>query len=307
VALLADGWGAPLPLAQVGATGNLPPAYRWLAAQSGDFGVLEWPLYVAPRPEYPETRRLYASTIHWKRLVNGYSGMTPARQTALDVALRGFPDDSALETLRGLSREGVRYLVVHSGEQGIDRARWEGIDRWRLARSTTTRPVFEAQGDFIYELSSWGDTLIASPDAVPPTEHPVALRPADTRWQGGIALLAYEAHLEEDVPYVDLYWRADARLARDVTVFVHLLDATGAIVAQGDAPPVGGHYGTSQWAPGEIVRDRHALVRAPAGASTTPGSLNSAQLRIGLYYPDTQARIPIVDRSGQTTGDFVLK
>jgi hypothetical protein len=301
VALLAEGWGAPLPLAEVGATGNLPAAYRWLAAQPGDFGVMEWPLYVAPRPEYPETRRLYASTIHWKRLVNGYSGMTPARQTALDAALRGFPDDAALEALRDLARKGVRYMVVHSGEQSVDRARWDGIDRWRLARSTTTRPVFEAQGDFIYELSPWGDAMLASPDAVLPAN----LRPVDARWQGGIALLAYETHLEAGAPYVDLFWRADARPARDATVFVHLLDASGAIAAQGDGPPVGGHYGTAEWAPSEIIRDRHVLVRA-TGASTGPGTLNGAQLRIGLYYPETEARVPVVDRAGQPTGDFIL-
>ncbi len=305
VAILAEGWGAPLPLAQVGATENLSPVYRWLSTQPGDFGVLEWPLYVAPRPEYPETRRLYASTIHWKRLVNGYSGMTPARQTALDAALRGFPDDSALATLRDLAREGVRYLVVHSGEQGMDRARWEGIDRWRLARSTTTRPIFEARGDFVYELSPWGDSLITSPAEIPPTERPADIHFADARWQGGIALLAYEAHLDGDSPYVDLYWRTDAPLAHDVTSAVHLLDATGSITAQGDGPPVGGHYGTTQWAPGEIIRDRHTLVPA-SGAVTTFSTANGAQLRIGLYYFDTQERLPIVNQSGQSSGDFVL-
>jgi len=152
VLLVLESWSVPLPLAEVGTIAELPAVYHWLAAQPGDFGVIEWPIYVTPRPEYPETKRLYGSTLHWKGLVNGYSGFTPARQQNLDAELAGFPDDRALAALHELGRQGVRYLIVHTLEQGFDRARWEETDRWALERSPRVRLVYQAEGNFVYEI-----------------------------------------------------------------------------------------------------------------------------------------------------------
>jgi len=296
--LLAESWSVPLPVAPVGATQDLPGSYRWLAGQSGDFGVLEWPMYVAPQPEYPETRRLYGSTLHWKGLVNGYSGFTPPRQMALSAELSGFPDERALAALRNLGRQGVRYLMVHSTDQGMDRGPWEVKDRWVLERSTSTRPVYEAQGDFAYEINPWGDALVLDPATVlDETWRTRAPRRLEARWQGGLVGRAYETGAD----YVDLYWQAEIPFPDDLTVFVHLLDAEGKIVAQGDGPPVLGHYSTSKWQPGEVIRDRHALVPTLGGALET-----GTQLRIGLYYPQTQQRVAVIDETGQFVGDHVL-
>ena len=50
---------------------DIPPVYHWLAEQEGDFAILELPLPRAPRSVHKETRYMYYSTYHWKRLVNG--------------------------------------------------------------------------------------------------------------------------------------------------------------------------------------------------------------------------------------------
>ena len=84
---------------------------------------------------------------------------------------------------------------------------------------------------------------------------------------------------------VPLVWRAEAETPTDYRVFVHLVDATGAIVAQSDAAPAGWTRPTTGWLPGEYVPDTHTL--------TLPSVLPDGPLtlRVGLYDPDTGARL----------------
>jgi hypothetical protein len=269
--LLAEGYAAPIPLAQVGSTAQLPGVYRWLDSDRDDYAILEMPFYSAPQPEYPETRRLYASTIHWKHLVNGYSGLTPSRQPELAQRLAGFPDQGAIAALQELGTQGVRYLIVHSLEQGFDRDSWETDGRWRLARSLTMRPVYESGGDFAYEVNPYAQALVTAPETVTdPFWRERLPRPAEADFAGLISLLAHEVLEGEDGSLsLVLYWRCMERMENDYTVFVHLLDAEGNIMAQGDSPPVQGHYPTTMWAVGEMVRDEHPLV-GPPEAGTRP-------------------------------------
>ena len=84
---------------------------------------------------------------------------------------------------------------------------------------------------------------------------------------------------------IPLVWRAEAETPTDYRVFVHLVDATGAIVAQSDAAPAGWTRPTTGWLPGEYVPDTHTL--------TLPSVLPDGPLtlRVGLYDPDTGARL----------------
>jgi hypothetical protein len=286
--LLAEGYAAPIPLAQVGSTAQLPEVYRWLARDEDDYAILEMPFYSAPQPEYPETKRLYASTIHWKQLVNGYSGLTPSRQPELAQRLAGFPDQGAIAALQELGAQGVRYLIVHSLEQGFDRDSWETDGRWRLARSLTLRPAYEAGGDFAYEVNSYGQALVTAPETVTdPFWRERLPCPAEADFAGLISLLAYEVLEGEDGSLsLVLYWRCLERMENDYTVFVHLLDDEGNIVAQGDSPPVQGHYPTTMWAIGEMVRDEHPLVGPPEavarGVRFAVGWYSAQEGRLGV-------------------------
>ncbi len=286
--LLAEGYAAPVPLAQVGSMAQLPEVYGWLARDGDDYAILEMPLYSAPQPEYPETRRLYASTVHWKKLVNGYSGFTPSRQPELAQWLAGFPDQRAVATLQELGGQGVRYLIVHSLEQGFDRNSWEADGRWRLARSLTLRPVNESGGDFAYEVNPYGQALVTVPETVTdPFWRERLPRPAEADFAELISLRAYEV-LEGDDGSLSLvlYWRCLERMENDYTVFVHLLDAEGNIVAQGDSPPVQGHYPTTTWAVGEMVWDEHPLVGQPEamarGVRFSVGWYSAEEGRLGV-------------------------
>jgi hypothetical protein len=77
-------------------------------------------------------------------------------------------------------------------------------------------------------------------------------------------------------------------------VFVHLLDASGNIVAQSDAIPAGGDAPTESWLAREVVTDRHEL-HAPG-----PGTY---WLVAGLYDPASGARPPVVDQGGNVIPD----
>ncbi len=85
-----------------------------------------------------------------------------------------------------------------------------------------------------------------------------------------------------------LYWRALSEQDRSYTVFVHLVNAAGQLVAQHDGPPANGELPTTVWLAGEIIADTHTLplpADLPAGVYT---------LRVGLYDPATGQRLPIV-------------
>ncbi len=76
---------------------------------------------------------------------------------------------------------------------------------------------------------------------------------------------------------VELEWTATQTPSTDYTVFVHLLDPTGRIVAQSDVWPGGGYAPTTTWLPAQAVADRHGLIVPPDAA---PGTYHAT---VGLY------------------------
>jgi hypothetical protein len=81
-----------------------------------------------------------------------------------------------------------------------------------------------------------------------------------------------------------LIWQTSAIPPADYTVFVHLVDPDGNLIAQADSPPAKGAYPTSLWDPGEIIVDEHEIRDLPPGHYT---------LQVGLYQPDTGERLPV--------------
>jgi hypothetical protein len=296
--LLVESFAAPLPLAAVGSQAGLPPVYQSLALaeQGSQWAVVELPMHVAPAPEYPETKRMVASTLGWWGLVNGYSGFTPERQVALGEKLAGFPDSQALAALRDLARSGVRYLVVHPDEAPLDRERWETTDRWQAERQTTLVPSGEIGPDDLYAINPYGDSLISDPSLIADpywsANEPVAANIRFVLPGSGseIRLLAYlrpaaASGEPSSETRLTLYWQTSAPLDSDYTVFVHSLSADGQMLGQADGPPVANHYPTTAWQPGEIVQDSRLV---PGGQ----------RYLIGLYDSSTGERLPAFAADG---------
>jgi hypothetical protein len=118
---------------------------------------------------------------------------------------------------------------------------------------------------------------VTLPAATP--QNPLNLSFADQ-----ITLLGFDINPKSKIVNLKLYWRADSLPPADYTVFIHLLDPLGNLVAQFDSPPAGGAYPTSLWDPGEIIVDEHLMPDLPAGHYT---------LQVGLYRPDTGERLPV--------------
>lgn len=82
---------------------------------------------------------------------------------------------------------------------------------------------------------------------------------AAVRFGEAVALTHALVTSEEDGARVLLCWQALQPLPADYTVFVHLLDSSGALVDTGDGPPMGGAFPTSLWQPGDAILDPHVL------------------------------------------------
>jgi len=97
-----------------------------------------------------------------------------------------------------------------------------------------------------------------------------------------------------------LYWRAGERIAKDYTVFAHLVDARGQLVAGYDSQPKQGTAPTSTWHPNQFFADSIIM---PIPSDVPVGS--KYRLELGIYYLPTMERLEIVDASGQMIADTV--
>jgi hypothetical protein len=79
---------------------------------------------------------------------------------------------------------------------------------------------------------------------------------------------------------LDLVWTCSQPVDEPLTVFVHLVDGAGRVVAGSDSEPAGGSRPTTGWLPGEYVTDAHVL---SLGGQVPPGRYG---LRVGLYHAD---------------------
>lgn len=104
-----------------------------------------------------------------------------------------------------------------------------------------------------------------------------------------LRLVWYRLLREGDHLTVTLHWRSEQRMERDYKFFVHVFDReTGVPVAQHDAMPRQWTYPTTFWGPGEHVEDEFQI----DVASVPAGDYGVA---VGVYDPQTMARLPVVD------------
>jgi hypothetical protein len=141
------------------------------------------------------------------------------------------------------------------------------------------------------------DRVFVAPDA------PFAQR---ANFGDGIALVGYGFSTLNLKPgetlNLTLYWHARAKMDKPYTVFVHLLDKNGKVVAQQDAQPLRGARPTTTWVANEYLADAYALALP---ANLAPGAY---PIEIGWYdaKDPTFARLQVLDQSGAPASDHVI-
>jgi hypothetical protein len=123
-----------------------------------------------------------------------------------------------------------------------------------------------------------------------PTAHPSDVTFGEQMW-----LLGYAWDLPGEQAALDLCWQALDVMDTNYKIFVHLLNAKGAIVAQVDTMPRGWSYPTTLWSRQELFCDRVLLdVR-----DVPPGRYRAA---LGVYRSET-GRLPAFGSQGERIAD----
>ena len=135
------GFNAPEPRLRL--RDEAPAVYAAVARQPREAVLAELPLGL---PDF-DLRAMYYSTFHWRKLVNGYSGFTPAHYGRLVAALgRTTPSDD--DAWAALQTSGASAVLVHetayTGEAGARLT--EGL------RARGAREVFRDGGDTLLTL-----------------------------------------------------------------------------------------------------------------------------------------------------------
>jgi len=160
--------------------------------------------------------------------------------------------------------------------------------------------VFEPLRPFAPAFAATGHSLNAEkvpvaalkvPQSTPPPPPTNTLEALFSTPQGvTLTLLGYDLDIPDfaagDRLNINLYWQSSAPTAAPYTIFVQLLDGTGALVAQQDSQPWDGRYPTTIWSATEVVQTQHQV-------SIPTDAIAPFKLIVGMYDPLTFARLPI--------------
>jgi len=112
--------------------GELPQVYRWLRDEPSVKSLVELPLFANSR----ENEYLYASTVHWKPIANGYSGYMAPSYDKIFNRIFVLPGVVGFDLLRSM---GISHIVVHV-EPPI---RIKDVRRWQRRHGKGPEPEME--------------------------------------------------------------------------------------------------------------------------------------------------------------------
>jgi hypothetical protein len=210
-----------------------------------------------------------------------YHYHVPMNRFKANVTLTGFgqqtwpPPQTALPLLRDITAGQNVWLVTigfqpaasdNAAEQWLTENTFKASDEWlddsvRLVRFTSQRPT---------------------------TIRPIKATLGSNELQLADVRLVEALPAGQALP-VEFVWLPLTRPQKDYNLFLQLLNADGALVAQHDNPPNGGYHPTTTWQVGQPITTRHAVVLPP----TLPPT--DYQLITGLYNSATGTRLPVTD------------
>lgn len=189
-----------------------------------------------------------------------------------------------------------------------------GTSQWHINEMVRDPHIFTVPGD-IPDGSYTLEIALLDPASHSPIGNPVQLtqvqvkgRPhyfgapappqrSDMRLDDIARLAGYGLDFSGRNLQVALYWQAQGRGQIAYQVFVHVVDASGKILAQQDRAAGTGESPTTTWVKGEYLIDEFDL--------DLPPNVVEYQIRVGMYDPNSGARLSVFDASGAQVGDFV--
>lgn len=196
-----------------------------------------------------------------------------------------------------IGRRGKDFGIALGAQPGADA--FDTAGRLRPVVISAPAPIRTPGQGALLEVATFHndhDLLTEVTEPLRPTAKPDHELAAS--FDQGIALEGYSLRSDHDRTLnLTLFWKASGSTSIPYTVFAHLLDRNGKIVAQHDSPPDNGLKATTAWIKGEIVVDDLAIPLAPGS------SLDGTRLEIGLYDPVSGKRLSA--RFGGQTVDHV--
>ena len=213
---------------------------------------------------------VFASTKLYRRL---YAATQPLGEVLLLPGDKHVPENVRVRWLNELTARGPFWLL---GDEGDPDTREENLqtEQWVIDRACPIVSASVGAGRALY--------LAAPPGG--------ETQKIEATFNDELTLTGYRlssATLKPgDALCVELVWNAPQTLASDYTVYIHVVDPTGQVVAQNDMPPRAGFAPTSQWKVGVPLIDRHGMI--------LPASLPGGDygIRVGLYRSDNQLPVP---------------
>lgn len=159
------------------------------------------------------------------------------------------------------------------------------------AQSGQPYDVLGPDGNPLAPSLSLGPVRVTRPSSPLPTEALPAQHEIDATLGTAIRLVgatvATDTVKTGDTIPVTLFWQAMREVSEEYNVFVQALDQEGTVQAARDLAPVDGHFPTTEWQAGDLIRDPHDV---PIGAGAPAGPY---RLIAGLYNPKTGRRLPV--------------
>jgi len=120
-----------------------------------------------------------------------------------------------------------------------------------------------------------------------PTSEPVA------RFADQIQLLRAQTEVTENEIVLKLWWYCQQKPEADVTLFAHVYDQAGQLVAQGDGYPLASLFAPRFWKQGDLVRDIR-YISLPAELADQPYTV-----AIGWYDSSTGERLRVLNQQNE--------
>ncbi len=120
-----------------------PPIYRYLASLPDSTVIAELPF----GDLWYNTRYLYFSSFHWRRMVNGFTSFYPASYTERAPWLVN-PVRTPDEAWRALATSGATHIVLHTGAWDAEYARQ--MEEWLTSRGARSHGAFD--GALVFEM-----------------------------------------------------------------------------------------------------------------------------------------------------------